>query len=73
MHEYPVKVPVGLFDEVAETREDRFWSDDRGFTYAVAWSEQHQKPMVACVDMPQGASGADIWHRSTPQPDITEN
>lgn len=71
--EYDVRVPLKVYTACAETKEDQFWTDDRGFTFAVAWSDEHQQPMAACVAVPDEKSPADAWHRDTPQPEVTEH
>ena len=70
---YPVSIPSDLFTEATETREDQFWTDDRGFTFAIAWSDEHQQPMAACVAVPDGDTPANAWHRDTPQPEVIEH
>ena len=65
MHE--VRIPADLFDQVTVTREPDLWSDDRGFTYRVVWSEEEGKALAECVSQPEGSSSEDVWFRDTPQ------
>jgi len=71
--QYAVRIPTMFFDACQETREDQFWIDDRGFVYAVAWSEECQKPLAACLCVPDGEHPSDAWHRDTPQPEVMEH
>lgn len=70
---FDVTIPPVFFDRCTETKEQQVWTDDRGFVYAVMWSDQHSKPLAACVHVPWGASTSDIWHRRTPQPAYIKN
>jgi hypothetical protein len=65
MHE--VRIPAALFDQVAESHEPEVWSDDRGFTYQICWSEAEGKALADCVSRPEGTTAAEVWLRDTPQ------
>lgn len=71
--DYEVRVPKKVYDACTETKEDQFWTDDRGFTYAVSWSDSHKTALAAVVDVPPGESAANAWHRDTPQPEVIEH
>lgn len=71
--QYDVRVPRQFFRACAETHEDQFWTDDRGFTFAVVWSDEHNQPMAACVGIPDGDHAENAWHRDTPQPEVIEH
>lgn len=55
-------IPCELFDKAEETREVQLWMDDRGFTFAVEWSDEHQKPLAAVVGVPPGELLEEAWY-----------
>jgi hypothetical protein len=68
--EHDVALPPELFIRATETREPQHWTDDRGFTYEVAFSAEADKPLALCVDRPEGANEMDAWYRDDPAPEV---
>lgn len=67
---YDVRLPPELFIRAAETREPQVWTDDRGYTYEVRWSEEHHKPLAYCVGIPGDEDFNYAWFRDTPAPEV---
>lgn len=68
--EHEIKLPPELFIRVTETREPEYWTDDRGYSYVVSWSEENDKALASCVSRPDGATESDCWYRDTPAPEV---
>jgi hypothetical protein len=65
---FATQIPPHLFRECARTKEEQVWKDDRGYTFAIIWSEEDGEPYATCVLVPQGGTLEDAWTRNFPQP-----
>ena len=66
---HDVALPPELFTRAVETQEPQLWTDDRGFTYEVAFSTEADKPLAACVGRPDGSTDLDAWYRNNAAPE----
>lgn len=70
-----MSVPVEIFNRVTQTRIPEYWTDERGFSYEVAWSLRAGKALAHCVSKPEGVSKEDAWEtpRTTNPPSKAES
>ena len=66
---YRTKIPAEVYQTAQKTGEVQHWIDDRGYLFAVTWSEEHNTNLAACVGLPPDGDPSKAWNRDTPQPD----